>query len=228
MAGVRPPPRLAHDVETVLRWLRPLAYAGVVMLVVVRAGSLLLAPSSAVTAWDADVVARAVAVTNARPTLAHLLLGWQAVTEPWVLQPLVLVVAAALWTRGVRRPLSLWAALTSVTTWLLAYLAKLAVGRPRPDPSHPVEALDGLSFPSGHVTNAAAATALLVLLLWPAAPGWRRALLVGCAAALVAGTMLDRVLLGAHYPSDVLGGLVLGLGMVAAAYAGFHRLRPAR
>lgn len=58
------------------------------------------------------------------------------------------------------------------------------------------------SFPSGHTTTAfAAATALSFF-----APRWHVPLFIG--AALIG---LSRVMIGAHYPSDVLGGMVLGV-----------------
>lgn len=205
----------------VLRWLRPLAYAGLLMALLARLGSRVLLTSDAVTSWDARVVDRATTWSGGHPGLVDALLVWQAVTEPWVLQGVVLVTAATLWTRGWRRQRSAWVALTSLATWLLAFLAKLAVDRPRPSPPHPVETLGGLSFPSGHATNAAAAATLLLILLWPlVTSAAARAGLVAGAVLLVAGTMLDRVLLGAHYPTDVLAGLVLGTGMVAVSWAG--------
>jgi undecaprenyl-diphosphatase len=47
------------------------------------------------------------------------------------------------------------------------------------------------------------------------------------AAALVAVlTCLDRVFLGVHYPSDVTAGLILGVGLVLASYAGYLDWNP--
>ena len=58
------------------------------------------------------------------------------------------------------------------------------------------------SFPSGHATTAFALAMALSLLM----PGWRR-MLFGV-AALVG---LSRVAVGAHYPSDVLVGMCVGI-----------------
>jgi membrane-associated phospholipid phosphatase len=72
------------------------------------------------------------------------------------------------------------------------------------------------SFPSGH-TTAAASIALALLLVVPAA---HRLLAAGVGAALVAAVGLSVVILGWHYPSDVLGGLlvVATWGFAAVAY----------
>ena len=85
---------------------------------------------------------------------------------------------------------------------------KQLAGRPRPPkdwiPHEEVEDRPGSSsFPSGHIAAAVAFTAAV-------APTWPLAGAV-CAvpAALVA---VERVQSGAHYPSDVAGGAVIGLG----------------
>ncbi len=85
------------------------------------------------------------------------------------------------------------------------YAVKLAVRRPRPRLRRlpPLAgAPSALSFPSAHATSSiASATAMGRI-----APG-ARAPLIGLASALC----LTRPYLGMHYPSDVLGGIALGL-----------------
>ena len=71
------------------------------------------------------------------------------------------------------------------------------------------------SFPSGHTTSAFAAAVALGYMR----PAWRWWLL---AAAVTIG--LSRVLVGAHYPSDVVGGAALG-SAVAVALARSFALR---
>jgi membrane-associated phospholipid phosphatase len=87
---------------------------------------------------------------------------------------------------------------------------KRVVRRPRPD--HPrVQVLVGtpsrLSFPSAHATSTTAAAILFGALL-------RRPLV----ALLVPPMALSRLVLGVHYPSDVVAGSALGAAVAAAAH----------
>lgn len=103
---------------------------------------------------------------------------------------------------------------SAITTGLALALAtglKFAINRTRPYTQYPGEvtrrSFDNgpYSFPSGHTTCAfASATALsLTYKKWyVVAPAYVYAGLVG----------YSRMRLGVHYPSDVLGGMVIGVG----------------
>jgi undecaprenyl-diphosphatase len=71
------------------------------------------------------------------------------------------------------------------------------------------------SFPSGHTATSVAAALVFGALL----PRWRWPFLA--AASLIA---LSRIGVGAHYPSDVVGGAIIG-GLVAAALIRQARIR---
>lgn len=86
---------------------------------------------------------------------------------------------------------------------------KFIVGRPRPE---------GLAFgfPSGHAT-AAAAFFGAVLYLAGTLPGAARWILRALALTAIVAVAVARVMLRAHWPSDTLGGIALGLALASAA-----------
>ena len=126
----------------------------------------------------------------------------------------VFAVGLAVWLwRWRQQPLD---ALTLVVTIFGAVaintLFKLLFARPRPTVFPPLTVEHSYSFPSGHTSTAVAFYGLLAVLLWRAHHrGW--ALLSGVWVLAVA---LSRVYLGAHYPSDVLGSLMLGVIWISA------------
>ena len=162
-----------------------------------------------------------------------------AVHEHWLRRPLrwvelgfgtvgmtllTAVVAAALWTRGHRRPAVLVVGVMLVTS-LLTTVIKAAVHRNRPAWQDRDFLLTNPSFPSGHassITAFACLAAVLVAMLVRRS-GTRRTAYAGC-ALLVLVVCADRVLLGRHFPSDVVGGVLLGSGVVLAGLAVYSPL----
>lgn len=74
-------------------------------------------------------------------------------------------------------------------------------------------ALAARSMPSGHAAMLGALATLAWL--WPGAIGPRRALLGGMLTLLALGGAVARIAVGAHWPSDLLVGLSLGIGTAA-------------
>jgi undecaprenyl-diphosphatase len=106
---------------------------------------------------------------------------------------------------------------------MLCVILKLLFQRERPPVAIQRVVIGDLSFsfPSGHSMYAAVFFTLLGILfgrLLADRPAWTRWLAwAPCAlAALLVG--FSRVWLGVHYPSDVMGGLALGVGWVLLVY----------
>jgi membrane-associated phospholipid phosphatase len=90
-----------------------------------------------------------------------------------------------------------------------AVLIKRVVRRPRPH--HPAVEVNvgtpsALSFPSAHATSTTAAAVLLARVTGLPLP-----------ALLVPPMALSRLVLGVHYPSDVLAGVALGAAVASTA-----------
>ena len=94
--------------------------------------------------------------------------------------------------------------------------------RERPRLLAPLEEVKSTSFPSGH---SMAASSLYVTLAFVASRSrllrQRRASLLAGAGAFASLIGATRVYLGVHWPTDVLGGLVLGTAWACAAEAVF-------
>jgi len=111
-----------------------------------------------------------------------------------------------------------WAgvAVGAVGAHAASIVIKRVVRRPRPnDPSVQVNVStpSKLSFPSSHATSTTAAAVLLGKLTGLPLP-----------AVLVPPMLLSRVVLGVHYPSDVLAGSALGAASAAVVLAAERRL----
>jgi membrane-associated phospholipid phosphatase len=97
---------------------------------------------------------------------------------------------------------------------------KEAFDRVRPD-FNPVAETLGPSFPSGHSALAAAFFAAAALVASRGRPPASRALVVGAAAAIAVGVACSRVMLGVHWLSDVVAGVLLGWAWFAACSVAF-------
>jgi undecaprenyl-diphosphatase len=102
---------------------------------------------------------------------------------------------------------------------------KLLVRRDRPSVLHLVGA-HGFSFPSGHSCSAAACTSAVALVLGRSRSRNVRAALAGLAALATIGVATSRALLGVHWLSDVIAGVLLGWGwfiLVAVVFGGWRQ-----
>lgn len=218
-------PPLSRPDRTRTRTARPVLWTGAVCAVLALALLALVAarwsPLMSLDRTVADELHRR-AVTE--PGLVHVnrvLTDW--LWDPWTMRALIAVAVVALWWRGARL-LAGWVAATTLLSSLLQQGIKAAVGRERPRWPDPVDSAHYAAFPSGHAMTAVVSCGLLLWLLrrYDAGPRIRRAALT-VASISVLGVGVTRLYLGVHWPSDVLGGWLLGATLVALAVTGFDR-----
>jgi membrane-associated phospholipid phosphatase len=133
------------------------------------------------------------------------------------LQPLAVVAAGVLVVLAVLRrwrDLAYFVAGVGLV-WVVNPLLKELVARPRPDLWPLPAAVSEYSFPSGHAANSAAIVGSLILL----ANGRARAAVTVFGGVLVAAIGFSQLLLGRHYPTDVLVGWLWVVAWLAFLHA---------
>ena len=187
------------------------------------AGKVLLFAGLALAVSELSVVARAdVAVANA---IHATTTGWLtslvvaisdlARTEV-ILFATIVIVGLLAGGRHWRGAAAL--ALSVLATQAVVQALKLWVARPRPEGNGALADPSGFSFPSAH---SASAMALYLMLALIAAGLLRRHLRTAAyvaAGAVVILVGISRVYLGAHYPTDVVAGWLIGASIVVGSW----------
>jgi len=135
--------------------------------------------------------------------------------DAWLLGIVVAAVAVVLIVRG-RSLDAVLLVLVAATVALVTTLAKQGFHRSRPPFLDPRHRLHSFSFPSGHSSGAFAVYALAAVLLTRGKSTRVRVAAVVGALALATLVAATRVVIPAHYLSDVIAGAAVGLGVVAA------------
>jgi undecaprenyl-diphosphatase len=109
---------------------------------------------------------------------------------------------------------------------LLDTVLKVAFERERPALRDPAINEMTMSFPSGHSMGSLIGYGLLAyLVVLTARPKWLRVVAVVGLALLVLAIGFSRIYLGAHYPSDVIGGYIVGACWLAACICALELVR---
>lgn len=205
------------------RWIRTLAAGYLLLIALVAllglAGQRLA--SAGAFDWETDFLRR----MDARAPLSFSSGVWLQTLGTDITLALLTAFAAgvAVWVRRPLEALSIIAAATLLDP--VVRLGWLLWERPRPDIVLDGAAAPGFhAFPSGHVAKSLALYGLLAH-LWMRASGRWTERAVACLLALAAICLVAvaRVRIGAHWPSDIVGGAIVGAAWLAALVLALRR-----
>lgn len=157
--------------------------------------------------------------------------GWFGQLMVWLsdvgyslwLVPAALVIALLLGVALRRWRDALLVAFATTCAAVVTRVLKESFERARPEDGVDL-LIAGFSMPSGHAASSAAFATSLVLATHRNGRLHRLVLVVLPLLALLVG--LSRVVLGAHYPSDVIAGFCSGVGVALLVAAAIGMLRP--
>jgi membrane-associated phospholipid phosphatase len=168
---------------------------------------------------DVAMIRQSFGVRSDHPNLTALMIALTHSGSAYVTFGLGGAVTLWLLLRGAHRH-ALLLTIVVIGERLTMDALKVLIGRPRPSiDAHPV-ATHSSSFPSGHAANTMAVFLAIALIAAPARYR-RHAVTAAVVMSLLVG--VTRPYLGVHWPSDVVGGWVLGLIAVwIAIHAGMR------
>ena len=138
---------------------------------------------------------------------------------------ITVVIAGALLLNKQRRA-AVYAVAVMLTVSAVSTGLKVWLSRDRPDWQDPLDPLSSKSFPSGHASGTAALAVILVVLtvMLLRRQNLRRVAFTAI-GLMVLGVSLDRILLGRHFPTDTVGGSLVGAAC-AIAWLALHNPLP--
>jgi undecaprenyl-diphosphatase len=156
-----------------------------------------------------------------RPVLAAIALFFTTFGEPTLVLLIGAAVALWLWWTG-RGRLGGSMVLVMLVGRGLVELQKYWVARVRPDLEPHLVIVKSSSFPSGHAANSMIVCLTLALALTAGTRWQRPAVIAAIVLSLLIG--MSRVMLGVHWPSDVIGGWAFGMLWVLVTLRPAERL----
>ena len=143
---------------------------------------------------------------------------------PWFgtnisLIPVIGAIAIWLWVKRKRVDLAMWLLIVQLGSYALNPMLKGTFDRIRPD-LYPKRGWYGwASYPSGHAIASICVLFTLAIMLHKER-GWKWPYLV--IAVIAAGSAYSRIYLAVHWPTDVIGGMLVGAVWLWAAYRAFN------
>jgi membrane-associated phospholipid phosphatase len=105
---------------------------------------------------------------------------------------------------------------------LLDLVVRVAVGHLRPDLPFPYFLISRFGLPSGHALDAIAFYGALLVISWPRFSRGQRLVATVATTVFVAGIAYSRVVVLAHYLTDVLAGVTLGIAWLLLLSVAFN------
>ena len=157
---------------------------------------------------------------------------WVLLALPWLgtnltLMPILTGVSWWLWKRRGRAELALEIMVTVAGSLFMNAALKALFARPRPELWPHRGQYAWAAYPSGHAIVGVSVFLTIALMLYRER-GWRWQFVA--AGALLTTNLYSRLYLGVHWPTDVIGGLLLGFVWLLAtrhAFAHFRAREPA-
>ena len=154
-------------------------------------------------------------------TITRAIISWPAAVKPLFLvvtalgDPIVTVLIGVGIVVYAYLQSNLRLALAGASIWLTLIVGsglKLLIGRERPLSEYAANLqIPTFSFPSGHASGSMIAYGLLAYLAWHALPQPWNYIAVVALISLIILIGISRIYLGAHFPSDIVAGWILGL-----------------
>ena len=187
---------------------KPLLLPGVLLLLFAT-----LAYSFKLLAWFDSLV---ISIVNTLPRSLTPFMNAISVLGNFY-EDIIIIVVVAVWEllrRHYNRAL-----ITGMTllAFPLFFIVKETVSRARPTGEFIIASnLPGYSFPSGHAVTSAAAFGILAILAYSHMKKPWKYIVFGACLTIILLIGISRIYLGAHYPTDVLGGWLLALIVLSA------------
>lgn len=112
--------------------------------------------------------------------------------------------------------------ITTFSTPFVNIIMKKLFSRPRLEINSLID-IGGYSYPSGHAMYAASLYGMILILFWvKCRHTWQRVTLLAVTSFMFGSIASSRIYLGVHYPSDIIGGMLLSLSIVSTGLYLFY------